>query len=316
MHRYRDSIVYENTMPSRFVFEKTMFGAYVLFPYDDPDGEYKNHRFYKSIETVNIGGLPFLPGTTDLLENFLAELIADSPESAFERASLPRGIEEKLAKVDWSVLDVMVGTVRTEEQLNFNIKKRGYYAPVRFISEDRLPVRYVALHEENIGNEPGIKQYGEVLTTQKLPRSKIPVTMRKGANPNEQYYYFTVREWIDLPKTIAIQDSFRGKPQFTNKFLLDHCNKSYQLFAISSEEEYRLMSEINRAFKNLDASTAENSTVYHINEQHSVIVADGFFTIANASGDILDRIAINDFSNSPRVGFKRIMNTIIVDSGN
>lgn len=53
-----------------------------------------------------------------------------------------------------------------------------------------------------------------------------------------------------------------------------------------------------------------------INEQHSVIVADGFFTIANASGDILDRIAINDFSNSPRVGFKRIMNTIIVDSGN
>ena len=316
MHRYRDSIVYENTMPSRFVFEKTMFGAYVLFPYDDPDGEYKNHRFYKSIETVNIGGLPFLPGTTELLENFLAELIADSPESAFERASLPRGIEEKLAKVDWSVLDVMVGTVRTEEQLNFNIKKRGYYAPVRFISEDQLPVRYVALHEENIGNEPGIKRYGEVLTTQKLPRSKIPVTMRKGANPNEQYYYFTVREWIDLPKTIAIQDSFRGKPQFTNKFLLDHCNKSYQLFAISSEEEYRLMSEINRAFKNLDASTAENSTVYHINEQHSVIVADGFFTIANASGDILDRIAINDFSNSPRVGFKRIMNTIIFDSGN
>ena len=46
MHRYRDAIVYESDTPSRFMFEKTMFGAYVLFPYDDPDGEYKNHRFY------------------------------------------------------------------------------------------------------------------------------------------------------------------------------------------------------------------------------------------------------------------------------
>lgn len=36
MHRYRDSIVYENKV-SKFTFEKTMFGAYVLFPYDDEE---------------------------------------------------------------------------------------------------------------------------------------------------------------------------------------------------------------------------------------------------------------------------------------
>lgn len=288
-----------------------MFGAYVLFPYDDPDGEYKNHRFYKSIETVNIGGLPFLPGTTELLENFLAELVADSPESAFERASLPRGIEEKLAKVDWSVRDVMVGTVRTEEQLNFNLDKQGYYVPVRFISDDQLPVKYIALHEESIGAESGIKRYGEVLTAQKIRRGRIPVTMRKNADPNEQYYYFTVRRWIELPQTIAIQDSSRGKPQFTNKFLLDHCTKSYQLFAISSEEEYRLMCELNKAFENLEASTSEgNTAVYRVNGQHSVIVADGFFTITNDSGDTFDRIAVSDFSKSPRAGFRKIKQAV------
>ena len=121
------------------------------------------------------------------------------------------------------------------------------------------------------------------------------------------HYYFTVRQWIELPETIAIQDSFRGKPKFTNKFLLDHCNKSYQLFAISSEEEYRLMSEINKAFKNLEASTAaENTAVYRINDQHSVIVADGFFTITTDSGEVLDRIAVSDFSRSPRAGFRKI----------
>ena len=36
MHRYRDSIVYENP-DSRFTFEKTMFGAYILFPYGDEE---------------------------------------------------------------------------------------------------------------------------------------------------------------------------------------------------------------------------------------------------------------------------------------
>ena len=75
-----------------------MFGAYVLFPYADEEN-YKNNAFYKSIGEVNIGGLPFLPSATSLVKEFLDELIADSPESAFERAILPKGIEEKLRKV-------------------------------------------------------------------------------------------------------------------------------------------------------------------------------------------------------------------------
>ena len=307
MHRYRDSIVYENTESSRFMFEKKMFGAYVLFPYDDPNGEYKDHRFYKSIETVNIGGLPFLPGTTELVENFLAELVADSSESAFERASLPRGIEEKLAKVDWTVKDVMVGTVRTAEQLQFNLDKNGYYVPAKYISDKQLPIKYIALHEEGVGDASGIKRYGEVLTAQKLKRGRIPVAMRLGANPEEIYYYFVVRKWIDLPHAIEIRDSFKGKPQFTNKFLLDHCTKSYQLFAISSEEEYRLMIEINTAFNNLSASTSDYSTaVYRINDTHSVIVDESFFAITNNNGDIIERIAISNFAKSPRASFNKI----------
>ena len=307
MHRYRDSIVYENNMHSRFMFEKKMFGAYVLFPYNDPDGEYKDHRFYKSIETVNIGGLPFLPGTTDLLETFLGELVADSSESAFERASLPRGIEERLAKLDWSVKDVMVGTVRTNEQLQFNLEKKWYYVPARFITDDILPIKYVALHEEGLGEESGIKVYGEVLEARRMKRSAIPTPTR--SNPDEIYYCFRVREWISLPQVITIQDSWRGRPQFTNKFLLDNCTKSYQLFAIASEEEYRLMVEINKTFDNLNASTAkDNTAAYRINDTHTIAVSEGYFTIMNDSGAILDRISISNFAKGPRAGFNKIKN--------
>ena len=205
----------------------------------------------------------------------------------------------------------MVGTVRTEEQLKFNIEKRGYYVPARFISDKHLPIKYIALHEEKLGKESGIKRFGEVLTAQKMRRGTIPVTMRKNADPNEMYYYFTVREWIDLPQTIVIFDSFKGEPQFTNKFLLDHCNKSYQLFAISSEEEYRLMNEINKAFDNFNASASEgNTAVYRVNDKHSVVVVDGFFTITNDNGDILDEIAISEFARSPRAGFRKIKRAV------
>ena len=73
-------IVYENPQ-SKFTFEKTMFGAYILFPYDNEE-EYKQHRFYKSIDTVNIGGIPFLPGAMNIT-------VRQSRQSGVARATCP-----------------------------------------------------------------------------------------------------------------------------------------------------------------------------------------------------------------------------------
>lgn len=301
MHRYRDSIVYESKTPSRFMFEKTMFGAYVLFPYNNED-EYSRHRFYRSIETVNIGGLPFLPGATRMVEDFIAELITDSRESAFERSSLPRGIEERLEKYDWSVRDVMVGTVRSKEQLDFNMDKKGYYVPAKYITDDDLPIRYIALHEENLGGKSGIKVVGEVLTAQKLKRGKIPVSMSRN-NADESYYYFTVRSWQPLEKTIEIKDSSKGKPRFTNKLLLDTCTQSYQLFEITTEEEYRLMQELNNAF---GEGVVGGEKVFKINDKFSITTLNGKFTIMNIAGQIIDEVPIENFQKRPRVTFEKI----------
>ncbi|MDE7221347.1 MAG: hypothetical protein K2O45_17320 [Oscillospiraceae bacterium] len=63
MHRYRDAIVYRS----------------VVSP-----------CFFKSIDKVNVGGLPFLPSSTSMVTDMLDQLIAGSPASAFERTALPR----------------------------------------------------------------------------------------------------------------------------------------------------------------------------------------------------------------------------------
>ena len=119
--------------------------------------------------------------------------------------------------------------------------------------------------------------------------------------------YIKSKKWISQ----KIQEGFDWESVKHFCVTPDKEYETYQLFAISSEEEYRLMSEINKAFKNLEASTAaDNTAVYRINDQHSVIVADGFFTITTDSGEVLDRIAVSDFSRSPRAGFRRIKNTV------
>lgn len=90
MHRYRDAIVCKEAP-----YERRIFGAYALFPYRSEE-EYRNHCFFKSIEKVNIGGLSFLPSATAMVEEMLDQLIADTPDSAFDRATLPLGWQRRL----------------------------------------------------------------------------------------------------------------------------------------------------------------------------------------------------------------------------
>ena len=71
------------------------------------------------------------------------------------------------------------------------------------------------------------------------------------------------------------------------------------------------MVEINKAFDHMSASTsADNTAVYRINDTHSVIVADGYFTISNNDGEILEQISVSSFARNPRSGFRKIKNSV------
>ena len=49
-------------------------GAVVLFPYPHEEA-YRSHKFCKSIGQVEIGGLPFLPGSTTLVAEKIEALL-------------------------------------------------------------------------------------------------------------------------------------------------------------------------------------------------------------------------------------------------
>ncbi len=263
MHRYRDSIVYD-TEKTRFTFEKTMFGAYVLFPYDN-EKEYKNHQFYKSIEKVNIGGLPFLPGTTDMVKKLIDELIDDSKDTAFERATLPLGIEERLAVIDWDKRDVLVASVDSDEQLSVCLKNEVFYVPKGFVGRERLPIHYIALYQSNekFNGNGEIRWYGEVIEFSSVKRKDISDIPLKAGNGEEPYYRIVVKKWCDISEENESKQTIRPKEfgaevSYTNMFLLKHSELTSEL-QFKSENAYRLYHELKR--KLLDPEIIESNGI-------------------------------------------------------
>jgi uncharacterized protein len=299
MHRYRDAIVYHSGAEP---YERIMFGAYVLFPYGDEE-EYRKHRFYESIKKVNIGGLPFLPSATELVEEMLNELISDSPESAFERATLPRGIEEKLKHVDWNKRDVLIGDLKNKNQLDVCLQNKFYYVPASQINTDSFPIHYVAIYQsKNIfGQYAGVSYYGEVTRCFRTSRDRIKEIHK---NSDEIYYRFEIKEWKKLPKTIAAKEFAPGR-KLTNMFLLEHVEEASALI-IRSEEEFRLYAELKRAFKDAEFNDDRKEIGFGVDSKTRVSFENSRIVVYK-DDHIVGNHAVTDFSHSPNAVFREVL---------
>ena len=299
MHRYRDSIVYANPS-SRFTFEKTMFGAYILFPYAC-EKEYTEHKFYKSIETVNIGGLPFLPSATSLVTELLDELVTDSPEAAFERATLPIGIEERLRLVDWSRRDVLL--VPDDAHLKLYTDKLMYFTPRFDIAH--LPVRYVALYEKG----KGISRYGEVVSWRKAVRGSLPGLelshgMRKQLLKKELYNVFEVLKWHTLATPISIAEYGPSPIAYTNFFLLSNSSSYSELF-LKNEDEYRFFAGLKRMTDKAILEDEDKATAFEFEGLKVLLDKKEIYVVNEDKKDKQD--SLHDFVKHPNRTFKRLM---------
>ena len=190
--------------------------------------------------------------------------------------------DEELGGVDFSRLDVLVGTVRSDTQFDYCMTTKTYYVPAQTVTPDHLLPSVIALYEERLTRRSGIKRYGRITDTRVVKREEIPVPMTR-SNPEEAYYLFSVADWVYLDQPIAIQGTDRGRPMFTSEFLLTHCRRSYQLLAIRSPEAYRLC----ELLCHLAAEMGDKPVLRRIGERHILTVAEGCLRLFNAEGDCL-----------------------------
>ena len=307
MHRYRDAIVAKNGDLS----EKLMFGAYVLFPYPNDEEEYRSHQFYKSIDSVNIGGIPFLPGKTKIAEELLTRLVGESDSSAFERTILPKGIEERLKKADWSKEEVLVGSLSSLGQWEECFKKKYYYVPVSALYENYHQVEYIAIYQSKnlFGKEAGIRYYGEVIEVSIMPRIEINNLVGR-THPNAKCYRFTIKEWKKLSSKIEFERDWVYRPRYSNSFLLHNSKSTFELFNIRSESDYRLVYELRRIQENLRVQDDDKELFVKIDDSISVYNDDTYIRVYDSGKEKMRRLT-EDFIRSPSMVFECIKNSIM-----
>ncbi|MEC0169128.1 restriction endonuclease-like protein [Paenibacillus graminis] len=247
MHRYRDAIVYQEKGTGEY--ERSMFGAYVLFPYPDEE-RYKSHQFYKSIELLNIGALPFLPNSTSLVEQFLDEIIQDSPEKAYERSTRPRGTKEYYAN-QLAGKNVLVGSVRGPEQVEVARRHCFYHVPLKNLASQKIitQIEYVAMCQSRRKffdpAKTGIHWVGKVVDWEVVKRKEIKEIIPEPYKEERDYVRFTVEEWLPVKPYIALGGQGILTVLYTSKYVLDRALEIAEL-RLETEEDLREWREKRR----------------------------------------------------------------------
>ncbi|NRQ54525.1 DUF2357 domain-containing protein [Brevibacillus sp. HD1.4A] len=247
MHRYRDAIVYLDGTTHEY--ERSMYGAYVLFPYPNEE-QFRQHQFYKSIELINIGAFPFLPGATSLLEQFLDELILDSPEKAYERSTRPRGTD-RYYQDKLGGKNVLVGSLRTG-QLELALKHKFYHVPLKNLKDHKVltQIEYVALCQsrKQFRENGGIHWYGSITDWKVVRRKDILERTPRPGTEEELYVRFEVNKWIKREKPIQFGGQGIYTLLLTTKYMFDRADEISEL-RLDDEEQLKQWREKRRRGK-------------------------------------------------------------------
>lgn len=273
MHRYRDAIIYKNKNDNSY--KNCIFGAFVLFPYNNEE-KYREHNFYKSIDEVNIGGIPFLPSTTSMMEEFLDTLINESSYATFERALDQIGSEDNLKDEYFTEKNVLIGPVKDEKQFKVSLEGRFYHVPKTQVDFINNNIKYIALSQPSkvFKEDGGISYYGKVMSIEEVKRSSI---LELPKSSEEIYYLIRVEKWIKLSKKIEVMGYAVRRCLYCSKYLMDNAKIVSELF-IKNKEEFRAWHEIKRFGEKakLRVEAGENSEVLYMEcSNGTVVIAKG-----------------------------------------
>ncbi|RII32964.1 DUF2357 domain-containing protein [Clostridium chromiireducens] len=318
MHRYRDAIIYDYNKdkllerkdkiknPASFI-NNCIFGAFVLFPYNHEE-EFKNNTFYKSIEEVNIGAIPFLPSTTKLMEDFLDEIIDESSYSSFERAIEPVGKDDYLKDEYFSKREVLVGSLKNKEQMEVNIKYNFYHIPKSKINLAKNNIKYIALYQSKseFHDAGGILWYGKIKNINPVKRNEIYELPKADES---LYYKFEIEEWRKLENKIEISNHPIRNFIYTTFYFLNNASSITEL-CIKRKDEFRLFIELKRRYSEVsiltDSSIDAKSEIKAFNIDDVKIIVDDE-NIMSVIGEKVIRVTKEEFLKRQMKSIKRLL---------
>jgi len=214
-------------------------------------------------------------------------------------------VKEKVKTISFTEKNVIIGTVRSSEQLKYNLENNCYYTPARFVEKENLPVKSIAIYEADEAGNMSIKRIGNVKNARVIKRKNIPIPISKN-NADEDYWFFELDGWEKLSKPIIVKDTYRGKPIYTNSFLIENCDYSYQLVSINSYNEYILAKAVEN-FLNLSYNSQR---AVKISNKRVLQFKDDSFIIRNNRGVLIYKMPASLYSKRPKQMFDKLKSYI------
>lgn len=279
MHRYRDSIV--SKMGNDFQYKYETFGAYVMFPYGDEE-RFRNHKFYKSIEEVNVGAFPMLPGSTELIKKHLENIINQSDiEAKSERISLDE--YDNYAK--FKLENTMVVNVKDSSHLEVYKDNLFFHIPAKRLLNVRLGIEYIAFYQsiKSFGDKSGIRYYAKIKEVLKYKRKDcIEISFRPGTEYDE-YTRFNLEEikTIDVIKPIQFGTQLIS---YTTLYLLLNAENMHEL-KLRSNLEIAVYKRLKTIAKDNNFAIRKELDRYIINK-NTIEIIEG--KIIRVNGKITD----------------------------
>lgn len=318
MHRYRDAIIYDykkdklskgkEQMGNNYKeINNCIFGAFVLFPYNNEE-EFKNNTFYKSIEKVSIGAIPFLPSTTKLMDNFLDEIVNESSYSSFERVIQPIGKAEYLKEEYFNNREVLVGSLKSKEQLQINLDYNFYHIPKKNIRLVENNIKYIALAQSKkiFGDDGGILWYGKVKNIDLVKRNEIRELPRECEN---LYYKFEIEKWCKLEAKIQISKFQVRSFLYTTLYLLNNACSVTEL-CLKTRDEFRVFTELKRLYNEISVESEEKIGIesgikaFNIGGNNIIVNDENIMSVINETVIIISK---DDFNKKPIKSIKKLL---------
>jgi hypothetical protein len=302
MHRYRDAIV--SKLSNKVQFKYDTFGAYVMFPYGDEE-KFKKHNFYKSIEEVNIGAFPMLPGSTELITKQLKKIIEQSPLEAKNDRVV---IDEYDDHGKFKHLNVMLGNVKNKEHLKVYKENLFYHIPVSELKEVRESVEYIAFYQskESFKEEAGIRYYGKIKDCTEYKRKDCTEIKARAGTADDSYIRINLEYIKEVNNIVPIQSGTRIIT-YTTLYLLKNAENTHELKVGSSLEleVYKILKKVAKV-KGLAIKKIDREKDRKTNKKDRVRE----YIIGNVAVEIVDGITIK--VNGNVTNLKELEGNIII----
>lgn len=301
LHRYRDAILHTSATNTSYRGAIKNLGGIILYPYPLSESTFVGNDYHKSIDSVNIGALPFLPSKTALVRRFLQNLINKTADGHFEDfIEMDRSeYEKKRGLWDEYVTIGVIPTKYQEDRLMFLRNKLLYHIPFvkdvnsRLYSSKKI---LVCLSGKNDATLYDVTSW-EILTNEELRRSGTTWDHK-----NEKYIAFHLAngEQLETPEKLSSLGGYRYATSEGIRRYLNDQTRDRRLFYLTNPDAARLYEELvnkNVPFEINWAKDSKDPSLIEFTVGEKKILSSGTFkfltfTLNNKSISLNDLLAL------------------------